>query len=106
MGVGCTFGWQVKLWDLRKPGGCVRLFHSHVNRTHAVGCAFSPCMRYIATGSEDHRAFLYDVSSGKVVERWRGGHTDVVTDVAFYTVHPQLATACLDGNVRFFSDSA
>ena len=56
----------MKLWDLRKPGGCVRLFHSHVNRTHAVGCAFSPCMRYIATGSEDHRAFLYDVSSGKV----------------------------------------
>ena len=42
----------------------------------------------------------------QVVERWRGGHTDVVTDVAFNPVHPQLATACMDGRVRFFSDAA
>jgi len=96
----------VKLWDLRKPGGCVRNFRSHVNKVHGLGCSFSPCLRYVATGSEDRHAYLYEVASGKVVERWRGGHTDAVTDVAFSPVHPQLATACLDGHVRFFSDGS
>ena len=29
---------------------------------------------------------------------------DAVVDVAFSPVHPQLATASLDGRVRFFAD--
>eukprot|EP00658_Telonema_sp_P-2_P011619 TRINITY_DN14437_c0_g1_i2.p1 TRINITY_DN14437_c0_g1~~TRINITY_DN14437_c0_g1_i2.p1 ORF type:complete len:379 (-),score=61.74 TRINITY_DN14437_c0_g1_i2:30-1166(-) len=95
---------SMKLWDLRSPQkSCVRLFKGHSNRFHAIQCSFSPCLRYVGCGSEDQRAYLYDLGSGKVVERLRG-HGDAVVDVQFNPVHPQLVTACLDGNLRFFSD--
>jgi WD40 repeat protein len=42
----------VKLWDLRS-NRCVRCLSAHVNRCHAVTAEFSPCSRFIATGSED-----------------------------------------------------
>ena len=45
----------VNMWDLRADA-CVMSFSSHTNRVHPVGVAFSPCMRYVACGSEDkHR---------------------------------------------------
>ena len=42
----------VKLWDVRSPRS-VRCFAGHLNRQNPVGCNFSPCMKYIACGSED-----------------------------------------------------
>lgn len=32
---------------------CVRRYEGHLNRVHPCGLAFSPCGRFIATGSED-----------------------------------------------------
>ena len=43
---------SVKLWDLRAPRS-VRCFAGHLNRQNPIGMAFSPCMKYIACGSED-----------------------------------------------------
>ncbi|XP_019902051.2 WD repeat-containing protein 27 isoform X2 [Esox lucius] len=43
----------VKLWDLRTLR-CVRRFENHVNRCHPCTAAFSPCGRFIASGSEDN----------------------------------------------------
>lgn len=56
-----------------------------------------------ATGSEDKTAVLYDLRMGTMLHRVREGHTDVVSDVAFHPLYPQMATACFDGRVRFFS---
>lgn len=81
-----------------------------MNRVHTVGAAFSPCMRYVASGSEDrvrevvcggarshaclltpsfrnyytiHQcAYLFDIRSGSLVKRLTGAK-DVVCDVAF-----------------------
>jgi len=94
----------VKLWDLREQR-CARTLALHTNRQVPVGAAFSPCLRYLAVGSEDKTACLYDIRTGLVAERLRG-HGDVVADVAFHPVHPQLATACVDGHVRFFASEA
>ena len=47
---------------------------------------------------------MYDVGSGKVVERLKG-HNDAVVDVKFNPMHPQLVTAGMDGKLRFFSDT-
>jgi WD40 repeat protein len=46
---------------------------------------------------------LYDLRMGTPLHKLREGHTDVVTDVAFHPMHPQVATACFDGHVRFFN---
>ena len=32
-----------------------------------------------------------------------GGATDVVSDVAYNPLHPQIVTACYDGRVRFYT---
>ena len=94
----------VALWDLRS---CQRVcrFQGHTARVHPVGVEFSPCLRYVAVGSEDRSAYLYDVrmGSGTYLSKLPG-HPDVVTDVAFNPLHPQLATACADGRVRAFAD--
>ena len=97
----------VKLWDLRTPRTAARTFAgAHANRVHAIGAALSPCLRYVGVGSEDRHAYLYDVRGGGVVGATDGAvrAVDAVIDVAFSPVHPQLATASLDGRVRFFAD--
>ena len=97
----------LKLWDLRAPRTAARTFAgAHANRVHAIGAALSPCLRYVGVGSEDRHAYLYDVRGGGVVGATDGAvrAVDAVVDVAFSPVHPQLATASLDGRVRFFAD--
>ena len=92
-----------KLWDVRSCR-CVRTFTGHKSGQIASNIAFSPCMRYLASGSEDKSAFLYDLRMGTVLHRIRGVHGDAVMDVAFNPLYPQLATACLDGRVHFYAD--
>ena len=48
----------VHLWDLRTAARA-RSFAAHLNRAQPVGCAFSPCLRYVACGSEDKQAYRY-----------------------------------------------
>ncbi|DBA03491.1 TPA: hypothetical protein N0F65_002899 [Lagenidium giganteum] len=91
----------IHLWDIRADN-CVMRFSEHLNRVHRVGVAFSPCMRYVTTGSEDRCAYTYDIRIGRSLTKL-SGHTDVVTTVAYNPLHPQLATASYDGSVRFFS---
>jgi len=92
----------IKLWDLR-TNRCARRYDGHVNRSQPVGLAISPCARFIATGSEDRSAYLYDIRGNTYCHRLTG-HTDVVSDVAFHPAQPQLVTASLDGRLRFYAD--
>ncbi|XP_058953759.2 WD repeat-containing protein 27 [Pocillopora verrucosa] len=92
----------IKLWDLR-TNRCIRRYDGHVNRSQPIGVAISPCARFIATGSEDRSAYLYDIRGNTFCHRLTG-HTDVVSEVAFHPAQPQLVTASQDGRLRFFSD--
>lgn len=60
-------------------------------------------MHYLASGSEDKTAYVYDLRQATVLHRLRGMHGDAVMDVCYSPLHPQLATACLDGKTHFFS---
>lgn len=90
----------ILMWDLR-VGNVVRRFASHRDRATPVGLDFSPCGRYVATGSEDRHAYVYDVRTGTSVSKL-SGHTDVVTDVSFRPQRPGLITSCVDGKIRAF----
>ncbi|XP_052766910.1 WD repeat-containing protein 27-like [Mya arenaria] len=92
----------IKLWDLRTDR-CVRRYEGHLNRVHPCGLAFSPCGRFLATGSEDKCSYLFDLRSGTYLHKLQG-HTDVVSDVAFNPRTPQLFTASLDGKIAVYNN--
>jgi WD40 repeat protein len=94
----------IQLWDLRAPTVSMR-YTQHVNRREPVGCALSPCLRYFATGSEDKQAKLVDIRTGITLQTYTG-HRDVVSDVAFHGIYPQLATCSYDGNIKFYCSNA
>ena len=94
-----------------------------------LSASFSPCLRYVACGSEEKgRAVLYDLRTSRAVNPAAANnaaasapsssaapssvttvrhaptpHTDCVSCVAFNPLYPQLASASYDGSVRFFT---
>ena len=96
---------NIFLWDLRAPSAVSRFYQAHVNTREHITCDISPCMRYVATGSEDKAAVIYDIRTGRTLSRLTG-QRDVVKCVAFNPLFPQLAAGSYDGTVKFYVDPA
>jgi hypothetical protein len=47
----------------------VASYREHVNRREKVALSLSPCMRYVAVGSEDRCLYLYDARRGQAVAK-------------------------------------
>ncbi len=64
---------------------CLPRLSSSLHRTRqAVGAALSPCMRYVASGSEDGLAYLFDLRTGTFADRLGGSTcTSDVVSVSF-----------------------
>ncbi|XP_074781203.1 WD repeat-containing protein 27 [Athene noctua] len=90
----------IKLWDLRTLK-CERRFEGHHSCCHPCGIAVSPCGRFIASGSDDKCAYIYEMHSSSFSHKL-GGHTECVINVAFSPSSPQLTTATLDGKLQLF----
>ena len=93
---------SLMLWDLRSSR-CSGRFSGHVNRREEVGCALSPCLRYLACGSEDRSARVIDLRMLRELARLQG-HKDVVSGIAYNPLFSQLATCSFDGSMRFYID--
>lgn len=93
----------IKIWDLRTLR-CLRRYENHVNRCHPCSVAVSPCGRYIATGSEDNCAYLYDVRSSVYLHKLQR-ESSTVLSVAFSPSTPELLTGTMDGTLRVFQTS-
>ena len=89
------------LWDLRCAQSITR-FNGHVNRREQIGCSFSPCLKFLAIGSEDRCARIYDIVAGREIAKLPP-QKDVASCVAFNPLTPQLACGSFDGSVRFYS---
>lgn len=96
----------ISLWDLRQPyQHAIMQFHSHVNRREHISFSFSPCLRYIACGSEDKSIRLFDIRQGREMTKIQGNFKDVVMSIEYNPISPQLAAGSLDGSIKFFCDS-
>ncbi|XP_068926568.1 WD repeat-containing protein 27 [Petaurus breviceps papuanus] len=95
-----AIGDAIKLWDLRTLR-CERRFEGHLNRCHPCAVSISPCGRYIACGSDDKHAYIYEMGFSSFTHRLTR-HTETVINVAFNPSKPQLATATLDGKLQLF----
>uniref|UniRef100_UPI003AAA8B22 WD repeat-containing protein 27 n=1 Tax=Centroberyx gerrardi TaxID=166262 RepID=UPI003AAA8B22 len=93
----------VKIWDLRTLR-CVRRYESHLNRCHPCSSAISPCGRFIASGSEDNCAYVYDIRCSSYLHKLQK-HSDTVLSVTFNPATPELLTGTLDGKLRLFQPS-
>ncbi|KAH6595189.1 hypothetical protein BASA50_005982 [Batrachochytrium salamandrivorans] len=124
--VSMSVGDGIKIWDIRcgsvrsTPAGSGGLLfgdaadlsppsllaalqlNGHVNKFADVRCSVSPCGQYIAAGSEDHHAYMYDIRMGRLVGKTRGNHGSVVTDVAFHPTQREMATGSQGGRIQFF----
>ncbi|TFK07116.1 sialidase-2 [Platysternon megacephalum] len=78
----------IKLWDLRTLR-CERRFEGHINRCHPCGIAVTPCGQFIACGSEDKSAYIYEMRSSTFSHKL-AGHTESVINVAFSPSSPQV----------------
>ncbi|KAG8444359.1 hypothetical protein GDO86_009520 [Hymenochirus boettgeri] len=98
--VTAAIGDGLKLWDIRTLR-CVRRYEGHVNRCQPCGVAISPCGRFIACGSEDRCAYIYELCSNTYLQKIPG-HTQAVINVAFNPSSSQLTTATIDGKLQIF----
>lgn len=69
-----------------------------------IGADFSPCMRYIASGSEDHTVHMFDVRMGSTMCVMRGKQRSVVADVAWSPVASILCSVTYDGKLHFWGE--
>ncbi|XP_062320459.1 WD repeat-containing protein 27 [Osmerus eperlanus] len=93
----------LKLWDLRSLR-CVRRYGNHLNRCHLCTCAFSPCGRFICSGSEDGCAYVYDLRHSAYLHKLHK-QSDVVLTATFNPATPELLTGTLDGWLGVFRPS-
>ncbi|TNN66678.1 WD repeat-containing protein 27 [Liparis tanakae] len=94
----------VKMWDLRTMR-CVRRYENHLNRCHPCSSAVSPCGRFIASGSEDNCAYIYDIRSSSYLHKLQK-QSDTVLSVTFNPATPELLTGTLDGKLRLFQSTS
>ena len=73
---------------------CVCRFTSHVNQSHPISAAISPCARFIATGSEDRAVYIYDIRYPSPLHKLTG-HSDVVSTLAYHPLRPMVCGDCL-----------
>ncbi|XP_029305795.1 WD repeat-containing protein 27 isoform X2 [Cottoperca gobio] len=93
----------VKIWDLRTLR-CVRRYDNHLNRCHPCSSSVSPCGRFIASGSEDNCAYVYDIRSSSYLHKLQR-HSDTVLSVTFNPATPEvtLVTVCSLSRLSFGS---
>ena len=94
-------GGEIELWDLRTARP-VHRFIGHCNRALRLCPRFSPCLRYVATGSEDNAAYIFDMRTAGIVASLR--HKETVSSVAFHPLLPQLLCGDLGGHISLFTE--
>ena len=74
-------GSEAKLWDVRKASrGCVCRFNQHISENAPLGFDFLKFEQYLAIGSDDERACIYEMSTGRLVHNVKMG-TGIVRTV-------------------------
>jgi len=62
---------------------------------------FSPCGRYVLSGSKDKTIKLWDIATGREIRTFRG-HSDVVSSVKFLPDGRHVVSSSWDGSVRLW----
>ncbi|CAM9253028.1 unnamed protein product [Chrysoparadoxa australica] len=77
----------IRLWQIEPPRMCVKVYKGHSNVKYSVATDFSITRgRWVVSGSEDHKIYIWDLQSKEVVQTL-SGHTD---DILAINCHPEF----------------
>ncbi|XP_063976386.1 WD repeat, SAM and U-box domain-containing protein 1-like [Diachasmimorpha longicaudata] len=96
----CSLDGTTMVWDTERGGPARSLFVSS-GAGIRVG-RWSPNGKTIATGGDDEKTTLWDVTTMEMLKVLEG-HADAVTTLAFTPDAQYIVTACSEGTWRFFS---
>ncbi|XP_019849058.1 PREDICTED: WD repeat-containing protein 27-like [Amphimedon queenslandica] len=98
-------GGGIKLWDLRTQK-CVRWYTGFVNRSVPVRTSFSMCGRYIATGSEENAAIVFDLRYISPVTKLQCpiASSSVISSVDYHPHNIGLSCCSTNGSIFSFSN--
>ncbi|GFS28272.1 WD repeat-containing protein 27 [Trichonephila inaurata madagascariensis] len=92
----------IKIWDLRtnRPVLC---YKEHKCRSYPCSAGFSPCGKYIATGSENKSVYIYDLRQISNCHKLMEPQVDVFTSIAF-SPKSQLIASSLNGSIYLYGN--
>lgn len=84
-----------RLWNF-STGKFLKTYTGHINSKFCIPATFSITNgKYIVSGSEDNRLYLWDLQTRKVVQKLEG-HTDTVIAVTCHPSENMIASGGLD----------
>ncbi len=90
----------VRTWD-RTSGGEVKQFSAPMDGSTVNATTFSPDGKYFLSGRGDGHLDLYEVATGKMIQRWRG-HEAAVSALAWSPDGKQVLSGSDDGRARLW----
>lgn len=86
---------EIKLWDYCRVK-VLKVYKGHRNEKYCLSCGFSVTGgKWIVSGSEDNKAFLWDLQSREIVQTL-DAHNDSVISVAMHPKENIIATGTLE----------
>jgi Prp8 binding protein len=95
----------LRKWDVRPYVAgqrCKMIYYGvqHGFERNLIRSSWSPCMRYIGSGSSDRFVYIWDTESGNL--RYHlPGHTGSVNEVIFHPKEPIVGSCGSDKNIYF-----
>ncbi|KAL7273671.1 hypothetical protein RUND412_003443 [Rhizina undulata] len=94
----------IRLMD-KTNGQLLQSYKGHVNKDFRVSSCFGDHDKYVVTGSEDGKIWVYDLLEGKMVDKLSAHGGKVITAVTYSPVGKrQMLSAGADGTVVVWGD--
>lgn len=92
-----TLDSSLRLWDFSRDNGrCVKTYKGHLNERFCLFSCFSVTGgKWVVSGSEDHKIYLWDLNT-RTVAQILEGHTDVVVAVDAHSKVSMIASGALE----------
>ena len=94
----------IRLFD-KESGELLNSYKGHVNKEFRISSCLSPTDAFIASGSEDGKAFIWDLVDASIV-REIPAHTRSVSCIALNSKRNEMITCSIDGSVKVWVDDA